>query len=78
MATSDGLFIKDQMEMLFKAWGCTEPLPKPSQQVLICFPPAFDVRLIRITRTQLTSTYGKPLWRAEYDPPITLPDVQVT
>lgn len=78
MARTDGLYIKEQIEHLFKAWGCSEPLPKASQQVLICFPPPFAVRVIRVTRTTLKSTYDRPLWRVEFDPPL-MPSVpQVT
>lgn len=67
--TPDQLLTRDQAEIVFRSWGCDEPLPKPSQQVLINFPPAYEVRLIRVTRSPHKSTYGKPLFRVQFDPP---------
>lgn len=67
--TPDLLLTRDQSEVLFKAWSCNEPVPSKTQQVLICFPPGVQHRLIRVTRTNAKSTYGKPLFRVQYDPP---------
>lgn len=65
----DQLHTRDQMALLFKAWGCDESLPGPTQQVLINFPPTHQVSLIRVTVSPHKSTYGKRLFRVQFDPP---------
>lgn len=64
----DAFYTRDQATAVFAAWGCTEPLPARSKAVIVAFPPTADVRVIRVTLSPHKSTYGKSLYRAEFDP----------
>lgn len=56
------LYTTDQLEMLFRNWGCTEPLPGKGKMVVIGFV-GHIIDLIEVERTDLKSDAGKKLWR---------------
>lgn len=56
------LYTKDQTEMLFRNWQCTEPLPGKGKKVVIGFAGHF-IDLAEVEWTDLKSDTGQRLWR---------------
>lgn len=59
---AEQLLLADQAQMILTGWNVTEPLPTKKTAVIVGFPPALPFPLARLTRTNLKSTYGKPLY----------------
>lgn len=56
---------KEQLELLFKVWKVTEPLPKKGQCVRVAFPKPAVLNLATVTLHDKRSVYGKPLYKVE-------------
>lgn len=59
------LYTKSQLQVLFQAWQCSEPIPGKGKKVVIAFAGRtdFDVDLIEVELTGLKGTYGDRLYR---------------
>lgn len=60
------LYTRQQLQGLFKAWECTEPIPKQGQKVIISWPCKGDMEadVAEVEATTLKGTYGDKLFRA--------------
>jgi hypothetical protein len=56
---------KGQMETVFAAWGCSEPLPRKGKAVFINFAPHEDNCLAIVKVHPAKSTYGKTLYNVQ-------------
>lgn len=62
------LYTKVQLQGLFNAWECTEPIPKKGQKVLIAWPckGELEADVVEVEWTDLKGTYGDKLYRVTY------------
>lgn len=61
---SSTLYTKRQLDMLFRSWECTEPLPAKDNKVLVCWPhQGWEIDLAECELTGLKSDYGERLYR---------------
>lgn len=63
--THHNLYTKQQLQGLFAAWGCSEPIPDKGMKVVIAFggKQGIEADLIEVERTDLKGTYGDRLYR---------------
>lgn len=62
MSMSTCLYTKDQLQQIMSAWGCTEPVPKKGQQVVVCWPKPVEPNTAIIKWSDKVSGYGDRLY----------------
>ena len=60
---SEYLLTKDQAVAVLESWGNKEPMPRKDRQLIICLPKPANPNMATVSKTDLKSTYGRPLYR---------------
>ena len=58
------LYTKEQVQVVLKAWHCSEPVPSKKNVVYVCFPHHY-LNTATVRRTDLRGTYGKRLYQID-------------